>query len=287
MHITRKELINVKFSAAATAVLIAANVLFSGLSVTAHAEEDELVYVALGDSIAYGYGLDKRERDAYPYITAKAIGADKFYDFTLCGAYTSDILKMAEENANALAEADVISLTVGSNSLFVPFLISAADMAGVEFPETEASADKLEGAVDISVILGLYRAYSNEKSPQRKSMDEAFAQFRKEWIELIDLVYEINPHADIVVTGYYNPYRYWNIKPLNIHMGDIVQIYISKMNKFIEVSCRKKYRIADISKVMSDNIPDIKNPANNRFDPHPDSRWQAYIAKEVISEIRG
>ena len=60
-------------------------------------------------------------------------------------------------------------------------------------------------------------------------------------------------------------------------MGDIVQIYISKMNKFIEVSCRKKYRIADISKVMSDNIPDIKNPANNRFDPHPDSRWQAYI----------
>lgn len=276
-----------RFSAAATAFLIAANALFSGFSVTAHAAEDELVYAALGDSIAYGYGLDNRERDAYPYITAEAIGADKFYDFTLCGAYTSDIIKMAEKNADALSEADVISLTVGSNSLFVPFLMSAADMAGVEFPETEASADKLEGAVDISVIVALYRAYSNEKSPQRKSMDEAFAQFRKEWIELIDLVTEISPHADIVVTGYYNPYRYWNIKPLNMEMGNIVQIYISKMNKFIEVSCRKKYRIADISEVMSDNIPDIKNPANNRFDPHPDSRWQAYIAKAVISEIRG
>lgn len=276
-----------RFSAAVTAFLIAANALFSGFSVTAHAAEDELVYAALGDSIAYGYGLDNRERDAYPYITAEAIGADKFYDFTLCGAYTSDIIKMAEKNADALSEADVISLTVGSNSLFVPFLMSAADMAGVEFPETEASADKLEGAVDISVIVALYRAYSNEKSPQRKSMDEAFAQFRKEWIELIDLVTEITPHADIVVTGYYNPYRYWNIKPLNMEMGNIVQIYISKMNKFIEVSCRKKYRIADISEVMSDNIPDIKNPANNRFDPHPDSRWQAYIAKAVISEIRG
>lgn len=276
-----------RFSAAVTAFLIAANALFSGFSVTAHAAEDELVYAALGDSIAYGYGLDNRERDAYPYITAEAIGADKFYDFTLCGAYTSDIIKMAEKNADALSEADVISLTVGSNSLFVPFLMSAADMAGVEFPETEASADKLEGAVDISVIVALYRAYSNEKSPQRKSMDEAFAQFRKEWIELIDLVTEISSHADIVVTGYYNPYRYWNIKPLNMEMGNIVQIYISKMNKFIEVSCRKKYRIADISEVMSDNIPDIKNPANNRFDPHPDSRWQAYIAKAVISEIRG
>lgn len=276
-----------RFSAAVTAFLIAANALFSGFSVTAHAAEDELVYAALGDSIAYGYGLDNRERDAYPYITAEAIGADKFYDFTLCGAYTSDIIKMAEKNADALSEADVISLTVGSNSLFVPFLMSAADMAGVEFPETEASADKLEGAVDISVIVALYRAYSNEKSTQRKIIDEAFAQFRKEWIELIDLVTEISSHADIVVTGYYNPYRYWNIKPLNMEMGNIVQIYISKMNKFIEVSCRKKYRIADISEVMSDNIPDIKNPANNRFDPHPDSRWQAYIAKAVISEIRG
>lgn len=276
-----------RFSAAVTAVLIAANALFSGFSVTAHAAEDELVYAALGDSIAYGYGLADRERDAYPYITAEAIGADKFYDFTLCGAYTSDIIKMAEKNVDALSEADVISLTVGSNSLFVPFLMSAADMAGVEFPETEASAEKLEGAVDISVIIALYRAYSNEKSPQRKRMDEAFAQFRKEWIELIDLISEISPHADIVVTGYYNPYRYWNIKPLNIEMGNIVQVYISKMNKFIEVSCRKKYRIADISEVMSDNIPDIKNPANNRFDPHPDSRWQAYIAKAVISEIRG
>ena len=216
-----------RFSAAATAALIAANALFSGFSVTAHAAEDELVYAALGDSIAYGYGLDNRERDAYPYITAEVIGADKFYDFTLCGAYTSDIIKMAEKNADTLSQADVITLTVGSNSLFVPFLISAADMAGVEFPETEASADKLEGAVDISVIISLYRAYSNEKSPQRRSMDEAFADFRKEWIELIDLISEINPHADIVVTGYYNPYRYWNIKPLNIEMGNIVAVCIT------------------------------------------------------------
>lgn len=276
-----------RFFAAVTVALIAASALLAGFSVTAHAAEDELVYVALGDSIAYGYGLADRKRDAYPYITAQAIGADKFYDLTLCGAYTSDIIRMAEDNSKALAEADIISLTVGSNSLFVPFLMSAADMAGVEFPETEASADKLEGAVDISVILGLYRAYSDEKSPQRKQMDDAFARFRKEWIELIDLISEINPEADIVVTGYYNPYRYWNIKPLNIEMGNIVEVYISKMNRFIEVSCRKKYRIADISEVMSDNIPDIRNPANNRFDPHPDSRWQAYIAKAVISEIRG
>jgi len=278
-----------KISAVLTAVMLSASMLVSAFAAdteTAQKEsENKPIYAALGDSIAYGYGLEDRD-DSYAAQTAKALNADVFYDLTQCGANAADISEVVSDNSDKLAQADVITLSVGANSLFIPFLRTAAEYAGADFPDTEISADKLADSITPEVVLKLYLAYSNKKSPETAALNKEFRDFTADWNTLIDDIREINPDAELVVTGYFNPYRHWNFKRLGIHMGDIIQSYIDKMNRFIDISCAKRYLIADISDVGKDNYPDIVHFENNNFDPHPDADGHKIIADAVISVLK-
>lgn len=278
-----------KISAVLTAAVMSAAMLCPAFAADANAAqkntEDKPVYAALGDSIAYGYGLDDRA-DSYAALTAKAINANEYYDLTQCGADAADVIEIVSDNSDKIAQADVITLSVGANSLFIPFLRTAAEYAGVDFPDTEISADKFADSITPEVVLMLYLAYSNKKSPETAALNKEFQTFTADWNTLIDDIREINPDAELVVTGYFNPYRHWNFKRLGINMGDIVQTYIDKMNRFIDVSCAKRYLIADISDVGKDNFPDIIHFENNKFDPHPDADGHRIIADAVVSVLK-
>ena len=87
-----------------------------------------LVYTAIGDSIAAGYRLPKYTSDgkttegAYVALFGDEIGATKINDKAISGSDTSDTLKLLDNSAYAAAisEADVITLSMGSNDLLGP-----------------------------------------------------------------------------------------------------------------------------------------------------------------------
>ena len=81
------------------------------------AVDKQLQYLALGDSITTGYGLQEGEK-AFPEILAEknSLQLAKLAEDNVTSA---DLLEMVMSTANqeVLSEADVITITVGSNDL--------------------------------------------------------------------------------------------------------------------------------------------------------------------------
>lgn len=75
----------------------------------------------VGDSLTYGYGLENRERDAYPCILADKLGSHyQISNFGLSGRSlqsTADYPYLKEKNAQLSfqSEADIVIIMIGSN----------------------------------------------------------------------------------------------------------------------------------------------------------------------------
>lgn len=82
---------------------------------------------AVGDSLTFGYGLETRERDAYPCILADKLGPHyQVSNFGLSGRSlqsTSDYPYLAEKNAqlSLQSEADIVIIMIGSNDSRGPY----------------------------------------------------------------------------------------------------------------------------------------------------------------------
>ncbi|MBF0819265.1 GDSL-type esterase/lipase family protein [Streptococcus acidominimus] len=81
----------------------------------------------VGDSLTYGYGLENRERDAYPSILAEKLGHHyQVSNFGLSGRSlqsTSDYPYLQEKNAQLSleSEADIVIIMIGSNDSRAPY----------------------------------------------------------------------------------------------------------------------------------------------------------------------
>ncbi len=110
----------VLFTAALTAALTAA---------PAHAADDDVDYVALGDSYAAGTGASGatgscyRSRNGYPQLWAAANDPASFRSVACSGAETSDVRRT---QLTALSRAtDLVTVTVGGNDAgFVPTFLT-------------------------------------------------------------------------------------------------------------------------------------------------------------------
>lgn len=81
----------------------------------------------VGDSLTYGYGLENREKDAYPCILAEKLGhLYQVSNFGLSGRSlqsTSDYPYFNEKNAQLSleSEADIVIIMIGSNDSRGPY----------------------------------------------------------------------------------------------------------------------------------------------------------------------
>lgn len=92
-------------------------------------EHKTINYVALGDSIAGGYGLDDVETESYVGRVANALsekyGAVKLTNFGENGLRSDELLRILTDGTEerhaeyieAIREADIITLSIGSNDL--------------------------------------------------------------------------------------------------------------------------------------------------------------------------
>ncbi len=112
-------------------VFVLVFVIFIPFHVTGSGEYEHKVvnYVALGDSIAGGYGLDDAEEESYVGRIAAAMekryGAVRVTNFGKNGLRSEQLLEILTDPANkqhdaymaAIRKADLITLSIGSNDL--------------------------------------------------------------------------------------------------------------------------------------------------------------------------
>ena len=249
-----------------------------------------LVYTAIGDSIAAGYRLPKYTSDgkttegAYVALFGDEIGATKINDKAISGSDTSDTLKLLDNSAYAAAisEADVITLSMGSNDLLGPGQKIIAEALGI------TGIGQLGAALTPDAIGGLKKISEYAKKDEQKArLSAAVESFKVNWVAMIDKIVELNPDATVVVSNYYNPYLpLSSLSPYGVDIDKTVDAYLGQMNEFITSHKYngRLYAVADVTAVGTDKTN--VNLVSKDMDPHPNAAGHVYIYEQMLSAYK-
>ena len=164
------------------AVLTAISLCFVMFSFFASAEDDELNYLVIGDSIAEGFGLKNPEEACYGRIVADTNG----YDYVNAGVMgrNSDrlykFLTMDGEYMRKVMWADIISVSIGGND----FLLDNAALLLAQ-----------------GIILNDYTRF-----------DEIGETFYENFSKSMDQIHYLNPDAIILIQTLYTSWTFDYVK---------------------------------------------------------------------------
>lgn len=267
--------------------------------VTANAKDaaDKTVYAAFGDSIAAGYGLDgysHKQTSAPPDSYQGLLGSflqTSSANYAVSGSDSSDCIKLLNAGtADAdLKKADLITLSIGSNDLLLPFIEIVMDYFEIDPDSIDASssADGFEmPKIDLSDFMQYYQkseALIAELSDHPVLHKQA-AAFPKKLENILSILHQKAPNAEIYVTNIYNPF-------IDIPViGALAENYISEINQAF-TSRSEDYTLIDVytpfSRSELTNIHfDMKKPADINLDPHPSIKGHKTIADLLISALQ-
>jgi lysophospholipase L1-like esterase len=152
----------------------------------------KLTVLSAGDSLTQGVGDSSNKGGYLPYLETmlekeKGIKEVDFYNYGVKGNRTTQLLKRLKtsEMKVALQKSDLVILTIGGNDIM------------------KVMKDNIEN-LQIST-------FRDEKE-----------SYQKHLTQIIDLIVEENPHAQIVLVGLYNPFSKWfsEIKELDEIVAD-------------------------------------------------------------------
>ena len=219
-------------------------------------------YVALGDSIAYGYGLDNREEDSYVGLVRRYF--ERKYDYVVTANFGQNGMRSEElldiltnpENENyrryraTLSYADVVTLSIGSNDLL--------HLIRLDFNMGEAIREKAE------------------------NFRQACSDFAERFPKIIKEIHAINPQVKIYANNVYNP-----AKGLSFYAGiyDVAERYINLLNGAFEES--DEYCLVDIKDVFDKQEKSMINVSlkGREIDPHPSREGHKLIGQAVIKKM--
>ncbi len=203
---------------------------------------DQMIYLALGDSISAGYGLgglevNKDGEENFVNQVALGIEADLVYNEAVNGNTAAGILAQigAGNLDEKIKEADLITITAGGNDMMAPLYGKIAALyntywAGANYPQISGNQITTIFGPDSDIfvnIIGLLNAamlalvgpdYANADVPADviaaskayTDSDEfaaALEAYKTSLGSVLDYLYEANPDAVIVISTQYNPYE--------------------------------------------------------------------------------
>ncbi len=268
------------------------------------AESESITYLALGDSISTGYGLGNPTADGFTYRLASATGYT-LINKAVDGNTSADILDQLNNSQNAkfvssaeLAEADVITVTVGGNDL----------MALLYEKTAEQTADTTDTAADIPTKLqnGDYEALVaaiNLLTESREmyivndedfpiAIDGIIANLNA----IITKIRSVNSHAEIVVATQYNPYVEFEnavlaILPLSaVYKG--MEAGVNALNEAIVDNAAGKYTVSNVKEAFdgytgTEDLYNAQPPAGGataiNVDFHPTAAGHKLLADTLAA----
>lgn len=239
-----------------------------------------LKYVALGDSIPYGYYYTSlwnylfggTDTDSYVEQLARSLGVASvdFFDASVSGYNTVEVYNQINTIIDEISAADVITLCVGANDIM--------DAAG------RGSTGLLKYDINWSVA------------------DAGRDSFELYWPQVIDRIETLNPDVTLVVMTIYNPYRltdsYFNLVDpyFSASSGtDLGLNYIIENTATLEDTAWGNllaedfdYRVADVYDTFNAhaNKDSLTGFYRSFCDPHPNQLGQNVIFEEHMKLFR-
>lgn len=231
-------------------------------------------YVALGDSICRGYGLADPETQRYSSLIGKQTGC-AVYNYGVDGQTGAELVTFLREGkADALSQADVISVSIGANNL-LHALSSLLLSLFSNFDPNSGSAVQVD-AEDLFA-----------------AVDDALASFEQELPELMDLIGEQALNARVLFQTVYNPYRGFTHFPLRLNgqlttLSSLANECVVRLNEIIrDGALRYGYTVCDVYDAFEQNANQLVNASLGKLnlDPHPNAAGHVVIAEVLLREM--
>ncbi|MBQ9519832.1 MAG: hypothetical protein IJR59_08065, partial [Firmicutes bacterium] len=270
-------------------IVIAAVMVLSAAAV--QAEETKYDYIALGDSIAAGYGLAYPERQAYPALFANTNGL-RLSNQAVSGKTAAELLSELESGKYDLSSAKVITISIGSNDIMKPMIAALAKEFGVDpnaadldkavkdrmeylkkYESTDALKKRVKSMEDLLTYNAEFLSICNNTA--KNTLPKIEAEIRKQ-----------NADAQIIFTNFYNPFKNKSlavdlpeISNVQYDVGALIQPYIDTLNQNFKEG--EDFKIADVygafTKSTYVNAQLDTRKDNVSFDPHPTDKGHRAI----------
>ena len=257
-------------------------------------------YLALGDSIAYGYGLENIE-SSYPQIIKKELNIENanYRNLSISGITCKKYYSIIQKSVytNEIKNSDLITISLGSNELLQVAVGGLSDVTGIDsndtnfFTEIQEAFAKAPINKRYEMAKKLYNYF--ESDDYKKQIDINLGVYEEYWDKSINYIKSINPNATIIVTEFYNPY--YGIKIGDYELGNFANDSIMKMNEILLMRSNNEddYKIAKIFDVFNSDNPRLTNAKANtalvnfeiNMDPHPNVDGHRLIAEKIIEVL--
>ncbi len=239
-------MINMKALKTAVSLILALVLIFVPVMSTASAAETEksvfgdgegLNFLVLGDSISEGFGVENSDEAGYARIVADTDGYD-YLNYSRVATDTSDLisrLESKEEIINAVKEADIINLSIGSNNYLANddvVMITVGALFGTNDKQLDEIAqwiyedylkiiDKLRALNPDAVLIfdnvycsweGLGRIPFNKAVVRVNAALDKAKEARPGEFEVFDLASVINGHGELVADDSTHPNAKGNVE---------------------------------------------------------------------------
>lgn len=254
-------------------------------------------YVALGDSITTGYGLEGEQ--SFAEIVADKNG----YDLNILaedGATSGNLLGVVTDQANAetLKNADLITITIGGNDLMGALYQFLADKYN-ETNEPDITAKDVqdalagkEGTTNLQSALIVVATSAIGDFAKSDAATAALTTFGKNLTKIIAAIKTVNPDVTIVVANQYNPYSYAAVEATGVTailattVANAFEAGVQTLNTVITAGAAY-YQVADVYESFQTAE---ENPCNASFSPmnldfHPNAYGHGLIAAAITAKL--
>ncbi len=258
-----------------------ANALIASLSST--------TYLALGDSITAGYGLDDPDTESFVSLFGDEIGATTInYGVSGLTAETLAATLATGEYDTYLAMVDVVTITIGGNDLmqaFYTYLLSLYNTAyGTELTVTDVQTwftDGVSYSTEIATVLALLTT-DEGTAGALSAVTEAATTCLTNIQSIVTKILEVNPDVVILIANQYNPYTILSSLASYSSIYTMFESAVTAFNSLLtQVSALADNVI--VVDVYSAGVETNVNLLTMNFDFHPDAAGHETIAAAMVA----
>ena len=255
--------------------------------------DDSVIYVALGDSITYGYSLEHAENERFSARIAaymkqqgmQVVECNQGVNGQLSGDMWQNIKK---GKIDLLDHADYVTFCIGTNDALLPFEFFVM--------QYEDYIYGYSGAGDDSLLWGKInkKTFIRDFEEADRSAEDNLNRFYNNLSDSIDLIRKDSPDCRIAIMTLYNPYRNMDYEisagGITVNIGQYAEEKISQANTIIRTVCKEKNIVlADCYEAFASSNDIVLNNQNaeNYIDPddHPTAVGQQLIADVFIEAL--
>lgn len=244
-----------------------------------------LHYVAIGDSITEGTGMEKKE-DSFASQFAeklKCINSNIDYkNYGKQGLTTKQITKnlQSESVKDSIEQADYITVTAGGNDILALAVSSAQAVTKKDYK----NAKKIPKIVKSNTTAKLLLKYMKKEQVQkeiRKFLDD----FSNDFSELLDTVSHENPDTVILVQTIYNPAKGSKYQALSECIDSVLKDVNEEIKQCVNEKEDSRILLLDTYSLFEDHADLYVRIGKD--DIHPTKEGHQFIATALYQTVLG